>query len=65
MLSHFFPLTWEFHFVRDILMRGAGFGDIMQEIGAFFHYLLAIAVVFCLRFEKARKDCVKEGLIHS
>lgn len=46
-------------------MRGAGFGDIMQEIGAFFLYLLAIAVVFCLRFEKARKDCVKEGLIHS
>lgn len=65
VLSHFFPLTWEFHFVRGILMRGAGFGDIMQEIGAFFLYLLAITVVFCLRFEKARKDCVKEGLIHS
>ena len=32
---------------------------------AFFLHLLAIAAVFCLRFEKARKDCVKEGLIHS
>ena len=55
ILSHFFPLTWEFHFVRDILMRGAGFSDLMQEIGAFFLYLAAIAIVFCLRFEGVRK----------
>lgn len=55
ILSHFFPLTWEFHFVRDIIMRGAGFSDIMQEIGAFFLYLAAIAIVFCLRFESVRR----------
>ncbi|WP_416177028.1 hypothetical protein [Dialister sp.] len=36
-------------------MRGAGFSDIMQEIGAFFLYLAAIAIVFCLRFESVRK----------
>ena len=55
VLSHVFPLTWEFHLVRDILMRGAGFMDFSREFGAFMLYIGVIAVIFCLRFYKARK----------
>lgn len=54
-LSHVFPLTWEYHFQRDILARGAGLADISQLLGEFFIYIGIIAVLFCLRFHTARK----------
>ena len=53
-LSHFFPLTWEFHFVRDVISRGAGLGDISKEIGAFLIYVALVAIAFCWRFYRAR-----------
>ncbi|SFT40261.1 ABC-2 family transporter protein [Selenomonas sp. GACV-9] len=37
-ISYVFPLTWEFHFQRDIIARGAGFLDISQTFGAFLLY---------------------------
>lgn len=55
MLSHFFPLTWEFHFVRDVLQRGASFGDILTLFGAFLLYFAAITAVFIWRFEREKK----------
>lgn len=54
--SHVFPLTWEFHFVRDIITRGAGFADISKEFGAFLIYIGVIAVIFCIVFYKARAN---------
>lgn len=53
--SHFFPLTWEFHFVRDILMRGASAADIGNLIGLFFLYVAAIALVLGVRFHREGK----------
>jgi len=58
--SHVFPLTWEFHFVRDIIQRGAGLLDINKEIGAFMLYMACVALLFCWRFYSARKELLKE-----
>ena len=67
-LSHVFPLTWEFHFVRDIIARGAGFMDCAKEFGSFMIYLGILAVIFCLRFyscrnkQFAKEKAVREGV---
>ncbi len=55
-ISHVFPLTWEFQFVRDIVTRGAGLSDITKEFGAFLIYLGIIVVIFCYRFHKSRQE---------
>ena len=54
--SHIFPLTWQFHFVRDIIQRGAGLGDISKEIGAFMLYVACVALLFCWRFYSAKRS---------
>ncbi len=56
VLSHIFPLTWEFHFVRDILMRGANLADIAQIFGAFLIYCAVIITIFCISFYKAKAN---------
>ena len=55
-LSHIFPLTWEFHFTRDIIQRGASLTEISSEIGAFFVYVAVVAILLCLRFYKSQKE---------
>ena len=57
--SHIFPLTWEFHFQRDIIARGAGLGDIAQTFGAFLVYMGIVAIIFCLRFYASRRALIK------
>ncbi len=57
-LSHIFPLTWEFHFTRDIIQRGASLTEISSEIGAFFIYIAVVAILFSLRFYKSRRELV-------
>lgn len=54
-VSHFFPLTWEYHFVRDIISRGAGLLDISRELGAFFLYIAIAAIFFCVRFYRSKQ----------
>lgn len=61
-LSHIFPLTWEFHFVRDIIARGAGLGDIAQLFGAFLIFVAVFLALFCVVFYKARKNLLKQQL---
>ncbi len=61
MISHVFPLTWEFHFVRDIITRGAGFMDCAREFGGFMIYLGILAVIFCLRFYSCRNKQFAKG----
>lgn len=56
--SHVFPLTWEFHFTRDIIQRGAHLNEISSELGAFFIYIALVAIVFCLKFYRDRKALV-------
>ena len=58
-LAHLFPLTWEFHFVRDVIARGAGFMDISKEFGAFLLYMAVVAVLFCAKFFSARRALLK------
>jgi ABC-2 type transport system permease protein len=50
VLSHVFPLRWEFEFVRDVILRGAGFWDIASEIGGFLLYGAIIIVIFYWKF---------------
>lgn len=58
LVSHFFPLVWEFEFIRDILLRGASFMDMGRTFGGFFIYMAAISSVFCLIFHKS---CLTEA----
>jgi len=60
-VSHVFPLTWEFHFVRDIILRGAGIADISKEFGAFLVYLGVVSVLFSWRFHRAREQMIAAG----
>ena len=55
-LSHVFPLTWQFHFTRDIIQRGASLPEISAEVGAFFVYIGIVAILFSWRFEKSRAE---------
>ncbi len=57
--SHIFPLTWEFHFTRDIIQRGATLSQISSEIGAFFIYVAIVAILLSLRFYTKRNDLIK------
>lgn len=57
-ISHVFPLTWQFHFVRDIILRGAGFADIAKEFGAFLLYMSAVTIFFCYRFAQSRREMI-------
>ncbi len=59
-LSHVFPLTWEYHFVRDIVTRGAGLMDISREFGAFLVYLGIIAILFTLKFNSSKKQLIAD-----
>ena len=53
--SHLFPLTWEFNFVRDIILRGAGLPQMVDILGGFLLYLAAVVLLFCLAIERSRK----------
>ena len=55
-LAHIFPLTWQFHFTRDIIQRGASLSAISSEIGAFFLYMAAVGILFTWRFNKSRAE---------
>ena len=57
--SHIFPLTWEFHFTRDIIQRGASLSQISSEVGAFMIYVAIVAVLLSLRFHTQRNDLLK------
>ena len=59
-LSHVFPLTWEYHFVRDIVARGAGLMDISREFGAFLVYLGIVAALLVWRFSRARNQLIAD-----
>ena len=59
-VAHFFPLTWEYEFTRDIIVRGAGFGDIAQTLGQFLLYFATLLIVFCLVFRHARQGLLKQ-----
>ena len=59
-VTHVFPLTWEFHFVRDIVTRGAGLMDISKEMGAFFVYIGIVAILFCLKFYSSKRKLIAD-----
>ena len=58
-LAHIFPLTWQFHFTRDIIQRGASLPEISSEIGAFFVYMSVVGILFAWRFNKSRNELLQ------
>ena len=54
--AHIFPLTWQFHFTRDIIQRGASLSAISSEVGAFMIYMGIVATLFSYRFYKSRSE---------
>lgn len=64
--AHFFPLTWEYEFTRDITLRGAGFWDIAPEFGGFLIYFACLIIVFCLVFYGTRpKELARQKEEHA
>jgi ABC-2 type transport system permease protein len=59
IITHLFPLTWEYHFTRDILARGASFMDCAKGFGALIIYLVLVALVFCACFYRAQESLMK------
>lgn len=59
VISHFFPLTWEYHFTRDVLARGASFLDCAKGFGALMIYLGVVVLVFSFYFYRARASFLK------
>ena len=55
-LAHIFPLTWQFHFTRDIIQRGASLHEISSEIGAFFIYMFVVGLLLVWRFNKSHAE---------
>lgn len=58
ILSHIFPLTWEFHFTRDILLRGAGFADISFIFSLFLLYLATLCGILYFVFYRERAKLI-------
>ncbi len=57
-VAHIFPLTWQFHFTRDIIQRGASLSSISSEIGAFMIYIGIVAILLSYRFYSSRRELV-------
>ena len=57
-VSHIFPLTWQFHFTRDIIQRGASLSDISSEIGAFLIYMSVVVLLLCFRFYSSKRKFI-------
>ena len=62
-LSHLFPLTWEYHFTRDIISRGAGFMDCGKQFGELMVYLTILMLIFCFCFHRARLGLGRENTL--
>ena len=60
ILTHIFPLTWEFHFIRDIISRGANFSDISSVFGMFLLYTSGLLIILYLVFYKARNNLLQK-----
>ena len=58
--THFFPLNWEFNFVRDVIIRGSHLWEIPDIIGGFFIYMAIIMAVFCYRFSKEAQQLAEQ-----
>lgn len=65
VMSHIFPLRWEYEFIRDIMLRGAHFFDISRELGAFLIYFGILLIIFCWCFYKVRKKMVSPDAVHA
>lgn len=62
VVSHVFPLRWEYEFIRDIVVRGAGFGDISFTAGAFLLYCSAVLGIFFGVFYWQRSKLIKAAM---
>ncbi|MBP2650530.1 MAG: putative efflux protein [Firmicutes bacterium] len=61
IISHVFPLTWMYHFTRDIILRGASFMDVGQEFGGLVIYTGILAGLVCLFFYRERRKLLQNA----
>lgn len=64
LTTHFFPLTWEFNFVRDIIIRGSHLWEMPDIMGGFFIYMGIIMAIFYYRFYKNKQE-LEERELHA
>lgn len=58
--SHIWPLTWQFHFTRDIISRGTDFMGYAATFGAFLVYIAVIGILYTLKFYRAKKELLRQ-----
>ena len=58
-INHIFPLTWDYKFIRDIVIRGASFQDCAITIGQFLIYGAVVVGLFVLRYYKMQGEYEK------
>ena len=57
--NHIFPLTWDYKFIRDIVLRDASFQDCAITIGQFLIYGAIVVSLFVLRYYKMQGEYEK------
>ena len=55
LFSHCFPLTWLYHFQRDLVGRGLSADQMLPLFGAFLIYLSILGLLLTLRFARERR----------
>ena len=59
--SHIWPLTWQFHFTRDIISCGADFMGYAATFGAFLIYIAVIGILYAMKFYRAKKELLRQA----
>ncbi len=59
VLSHAFPLTWQFAMYRDFGLRGTGLAEMAAPYGAYVLYVGALLALFLLRFYSERRKMLR------
>lgn len=64
LFSHCFPLTWLYHFQRDLVGRGLSTDQMLPLFGAFLIYLSILGLLLTLRFARERRRARLELQVH-
>lgn len=55
-VANIFPLDWQFRFLRDIALRGAGFMDMSAQFGSLILYVTVLLGLLTVRFYREQVE---------